>query len=104
MLRNTGAISFVGEFIRGRYELPYSGSRELMGGIPISVMYAEGGNLHGAYIKTENGGKLVAFGETMVGLFIGGVDFQMPDGTSLVWKGKDNYQFMKEHIAWMLEE
>jgi hypothetical protein len=104
MARNTGAISFVGEFIKGRYELPYSGSRELTGGIPISVMNAEGGNVHGAYVKLENGGKLVAFGETMVGLFIGGVEFKMPDGNVIVWKGKDNKQFMNELIFWMLEE
>lgn len=104
MQRNVGAISFPGEFIQGRYELPYSGSRELKGGIPISVMNAEGGYLHGSYIQTKKGGKLVAFGETMVGLFIGGVEFEMPDGNVLVWKGKDNYQFMKELIAWMLED
>jgi hypothetical protein len=104
MVRNVGAISFVGEFIKGRYELPYSGSRELTGGVPISVMNAEEGNVHGAYVKLDNGGKLAAFGETMVGLFIGGVEFKMPDGSVLVWKGKDNYQFMKELIAWMLEE
>lgn len=104
MGRNVGAISFVGEFIKGRYELPYSGSRELTGGVPVSVMNAEGGHVHGAYVTLNNGGKIVAFGETMVGLFIGGVKFEMPDGTSIVWKGKDNYQFMKELIIWMLEE
>ena len=104
MQRNVGAISFPGVFIQGRYELPYSGSRELKGGIPISVMNAEGGHLHGAYIKTGNGGKLVAFGETMVGLFIGGVEAKMPDGSVLVWKGKDNYPFMKELIGWMLKD
>ncbi|KAF0236604.1 MAG: hypothetical protein FD181_2603 [Prolixibacteraceae bacterium] len=104
MVRNVGAMSFVGEFIKGRYELPYSGSRELTGGTPISVMNAEGGHLHGAYVKLKNGGKLAAFGDTMVGLFIGGVKFEMPDGTSIVWKGKDNYQFMKELIGWMLEQ
>lgn len=104
MTRNTGAISFIGEFISGKYELPYSGSRELKGGIPLSVMNAEGAHLHGAYVKLENGGKLAAFGETMVGLFIGGVEFTMPDGNSIVWKGKDNKQFMKELIAWMVED
>ncbi|HDR50624.1 MAG TPA: hypothetical protein ENN90_03255 [Mariniphaga anaerophila] len=103
-LRNAGAISFIGEFIAGKYELPYSGSRELTGGIPISVMNAEGGHVHGAYIKLANGGKLAAFGETMVGLFIGGVEFKMPDGNTIVWKGKDNKQFMKELIAWTLED
>lgn len=104
MMRNVGAISFIGEYIKGRYELPYSGSRELTGGIPISVMNAEGGHVHGAYVKLANGGKLAAFGETMVGLFIGGVEFAMPDGNSIVWKGKDNKQFMKELITWMLED
>ena len=104
MVRDVGAISFIGEFIKGRYELPYSGSRELKGGIPVSVINAEGGHVHGAYIKLENGGKLAAFGETMVGLFIGGVEFTMPDGNTLVWKGKDNKQFMKELIAWMLND
>lgn len=104
MVRNSGAISFVGEFINGRYELPYSGSRVLTGGIPLSVMNAEGGHIHGAYVKLDNGGKLAAFGDTMVGLFIGGVEFQMPDGSVLVWKGKDNYQFMKELLGWMLKD
>ena len=104
MIRNIGAVSFPGEFINGRYELPYSGSRELKGGIPMSVMNAEGGHVHGAYKKLENGGKIAVFGETMVGLFIGGVEFKMPDGNTLVWKGKDNYQFMKELISWMLKD
>ncbi|WP_234573553.1 hypothetical protein [Rhodohalobacter sp. 614A] len=101
---NAGAVSFIGEFIDGRYELPYSGSRELIGGIPISVMNAEGAHLHGAYVELDNGGKLVAFGETMVGLFIGGVSFERPDGDTIVWKGEDNKQFMKELIAWTLKD
>lgn len=104
MVRNVGAISFPGEFIKGRYELPYSGSREIKGGIPLSVMNAEGGIMHGSYVKLEGGGRLVAFGETMVGLFIGGVTATMPDGSSLVWKGKDNYVFMQELITWMVTE
>jgi len=101
---NVGAMSFIGEFIEGRYELPYSGSRELIGGIPISVMNGDGAHLHGAYKKLNNGGKLVAFGETMVGLFIGGVSFERPDGDSIVWKGEDNKQFMKELINWTLND
>ena len=101
---NVGAISFIGEFIEGRYELPYSGSRELTGGIPISVMNAEGAHLHGAYVELDNGGKLVAFGETMVGLFIGGVSFERPNNDTIVWKVEDNKQFMKELIAWTLKD
>lgn len=104
MIRNVGAISFPGEFIKGRYELPYSGSREIKGGIPLSVMNSEGGIMHGSYVKLEGGGSLVAFGETMVGLFIGGVTATMPDGSSFVWKGKDNYPFMKELITWLVTE
>lgn len=101
---NAGAVSFIGEFIEGRYEIPYSGSRELRGGIPLSVMNAEGAYLHGAYVQLDNGGKVAAFGETMVGLFIGGVSFERPNGDSIVWKGKDNKQFMKELIAWALTD
>lgn len=101
---NVGALSFIGEFINDRYEIPYSGSRELIGGIPISVMNGEGAHLHGAYKKLDNGGKLVAFGETMVGLFIGGVSFERPDSDTIVWKGEDNKQFMKELIAWTLQD
>ncbi|TVP97531.1 MAG: hypothetical protein EA359_19520 [Balneolaceae bacterium] len=103
-ISNVGAISFIGEVIKGRYELPYSGSRELTGGIPISVKDAEGGHLHGAYVQLDNGGKIAAFGETMVGLFIGGVSFQRPGGDPFQWKGKDNKQFMKELIAWTLKD
>jgi len=103
-IRNAGAVSFIGEFIVGRYELPYSGAREIFGGIPLSVKDAPGGHVHGAYVQLENGGKVAAFGETMVGLFIGGVSFEMPDGNTIVWKGKDNKQFMKELIAWALSD
>ncbi len=103
-IRNAGAVSFIGEFIDGRYELPYSGARELFGGIPLSVKNAEGGHVHGAYVQLDNGGKVAAFGETMVGLFIGGVSFEMPDGNTIVWKGEDNKQFMKELIAWTLTD
>lgn len=101
---NAGAVSFIGEFIEGRYEIPYSGARELTGGIPLSVMNAEGAHLHGAFVQLDNGGKVASFGETMVGLFIGGVSFERPDGDTIVWKGEDNKQFMKELIAWSLND
>jgi hypothetical protein len=97
------AVSFVGEVFKGKYEVPYVGSRELTGGIPISVKNSEGGHRHGAYTKLENGGTIAAFGETMVGLFLGGVENTRPDGSTVTWAGKDNKQFMLELIEWMLK-
>lgn len=97
------AISFIGEVIKGRYELPYTGSRELTGGIPLSVRNSPGAYVHGAYTKLDNGGKIAAFGETMCGLFMGGVEMKRPNGESIIWSGKDDKQFMQELIAWMLE-
>jgi hypothetical protein len=97
------AVSFVGEVFKGKYEVPYVGSRELTGGIPISVKNAEGGHVHGAYTKLDNGGIIAAFGETMAGLFLGGVETTRPDGSSSTWAGKDNRQFMQELIEWLLK-
>lgn len=102
-LHDVTAISIVGEVIKGKYELPYTGSRELIGGIPISVRNSSGGFVHGAYAKLDNGGKIVAFGETMVGLFMGGVVMTRPDGSIVRWSGKDDKQFMQELIEWMLK-
>lgn len=97
------AISFIGEVFSGRHKVPYLGSRELTGGIPISVKNSEGGHVHGAYVKHESGGIIVAFGETMVGLFLGGTERIRPDGSVDVWPGSDNRQFMLELIGWLLE-
>lgn len=102
-IRDVMAISFVGEVIKGKYELPYTGSRELTGGIPLSVRNTPGGYVHGAYTKLDNGGKIAAFGETMCGLFMGGVEMKRRNGESIIWSGKDDKLFMQELIAWMLE-
>ena len=102
-MRDVMAISFIGEVIKGKYELPYTGSRELTGGIPLSVMNAEGGHVHGAYTKLDNGGKIAAFGETMVGLFMGGIKMKRRNGETIIWGGKDDKQFMQELISWMLK-
>jgi len=82
---NIGAISFVGEVIKGRYELPYSGGRKIKGGIPLSVVNTEGGYVHGAYTELDNGGKIAALGETIVGLFMGGAEMKRPSGETIVW-------------------
>lgn len=101
---NCGAISFENEIFHGRREVPYSGSRQIRGGIPASVCM-EGGWLHGSYIKLENGGKLFVIGETMVGLLMG-----YPDGERNVhkmmqtrWWGKDSRLYMEELILWAAE-
>lgn len=35
---------------------------------------------------------------------MGGVEVKRPDGNTLVWRGKDDKQFMQELISWMLED
>lgn len=101
---NCGAVSFKNEIFGGRREVPYSGSRLLTGGIPASVSY-EGGYLHGTYVKLENGGKIFACGEAMVGLLMG-----YPDGERNIhkkmqsrWWGKDSREYMRELIEWALK-
>ena len=102
---NCGAVSIPNEIFGGRREVPYSGSRLVMGGIPGSLCM-EGGYVHGAYTVTPNGGKLYVLGETMVGLLMG-----YPDGERNVhrnmqtrWWGKDSRLFMAELIAWAVRK
>jgi len=102
---NCGAVSFENEIFKGRREIPYSGSRKIVGGIPASVCM-EGGWLHASYVKLENGGKLFVAGETMVALLMG-----QPDGERNVhkkmeskWWGKDSRLYMKELLAWSIKK
>jgi len=97
-----GATSLVNEVIKNNYELSYSGSRSLTGGTPISLQNGKDGHVHGAYTKLENGGTIIAFGETMTGIFMGGVEMKLPNGMTIVWKGKDDKIFMQEMIEWLL--
>ena len=101
---NCGAVSFENEIFKGRREIPYSGSRKIIGGIPASVCM-EGGWLHASYVKLENGGKLFVAGETMVALLMG-----LPDGERNVhkkietkWWGKDSHLYMKELLSWSIK-
>lgn len=103
MKPDIGATSVVSDVVRKEYELSYSGSRSLTGGIPISYRNGEEKNVHGAYVKLENGGTIVAFGETMTGLFMGGVEMSLPNGMKIIWKGKDDQLFMQELIEWLLK-
>lgn len=101
---NSGAVSIPNEIFSRRLEIPYSGSRIVSGGIPASVSY-EGGYVHGSYVKLENGGKLFAAGETMVGLLMGypGGERNIHKKMKSRWWGKDSKQFMRELIEWALK-
>jgi hypothetical protein len=103
MKPDVGATSLVTEAIKNKYELSYSGSRSLTGGTPISVRNGDEKVVHGAYVKLDNGGTIVAFGETMTGLFMGGVEMSLPNGMKIIWKGKDDQLFMQELIEWLIK-
>lgn len=102
--KNCGAVSFENEIFSKRYEIPYSGARMMKGGIPAGVSL-EGGYVHSAYIKTNNGGKLFVAADTMVGQLMG-----FPDGKRNVfnkmetrWWGKDSKEYIKDLILWSLK-
>lgn len=103
MKPDVGATSIVSEIVGKEYELSYSGSRSLTGGTPISYRNGEDKQVHGAYVKLENGGTIVAFGETMTGLFMGGRTMSLPNGMTITWRGKDDQLFMKELIESLLK-
>lgn len=100
---NAGATTVKSEVIQNEYELSYSGSRSITGGTPISRMNSDAAPVHGAYVKLDSNGKIAAFGETMTGLMMGGVEATFPNGMKVVWKGKDDATFMKELMEWMLK-
>ncbi len=103
MFPNIGAASVISEPVKEIYELSYSGSRSLTGGTPISYMNGEDKYVHGAWVETDNGAKVIAFGETMTGLFMGNVEATMQNGMKVIWKGKDDPLFIADLIVWMLD-
>lgn len=104
MKPDIGATSLVTDAVKNKYELSYSGSRSLTGGTPISIRNGEGNHVHGAYVQLDNGGTIVAFGETMTGIFMGGVEMLLPNGMTIVWKGKDDKVFIQELMKWLLDK
>jgi hypothetical protein len=100
---NCGAVSFENEIFGGRREIPFSGARLMKGGIPASVCM-EQGYQHSSYVKLENGGKLFAASDTMVGQLMGYDDGvrNVSNKMETRWWGKDSYIFMKELITWAL--
>lgn len=102
MIPDIGATSLITDAVKHEYELSYSGSRSITGGIPISMRNGEDPQVHGAYVKLDNGGTIVAFGETMTGIFMGEKEAVLKTGVKIVWKGKDDKAFMQELIEWLL--
>ena len=107
--RNVGAISLIGEIGNTPREVPYSGGRILTGGIPVCIVNDEGVYQHGAYTKLANGGKIIAFGDGMLGLLLGlpkGQGARLSGHTSgdpTLWWGQDSRIFVQEIITWLLK-
>jgi len=102
---NCGAVTFVNEIFSQRLEIPCSGQRSIVGGIPASVCL-EGGYQLSSYVHLKNGGKLYVAGETMVALLMGLPDGDRNEhhGMQTRWWGKDSRQYMSELLQWALKK
>jgi hypothetical protein len=104
---NTGAIAKAGEINKADREIPYDGGRQVFGGTAFAYQLGRKGNPaqpSAAYVKLDNGARIVVMGEGMASLFLG-----VPDGVRLTiqpanpkWWGKDSLIFMKEVLSWLL--
>lgn len=104
---NTGAIAKAGEINRADREIPYDGGREVFGGTPFAYQLNREGTPaqpSAAYVKLDNGARIVVMGEGMASLFLG-----VPEGVRLTvdsknpkWWGKDAPIFMEEVLSWLL--
>jgi len=106
-IENTGAIAKAGEIDKADREIPYDGGREVFGGTAFAYQLDREGNPaqpSAAYVKLDNGGRIVVMGEGMASLFLG-----VPEAVRLTiqpsnpkWWGKDSLIFMEEVLAWLL--
>jgi hypothetical protein len=104
---NTGALAKAGEINKADREIPYDGGRQVFGGTPFAYQLDRNGNPaqpYAAYMKLDEGGRIVVMGEGMASLFLG-----TPDGVRLKlepahpkWWGKDSSIFMEEVLHWLL--
>jgi hypothetical protein len=107
---NVGAIAKAGEINRADREIPYDGGRAVIGGTPFAFQLDRQGRPaqpYGAWLKLDNGGRVVVLAEGMASLFLGEpgatrlfVDSVTPGNTK--WWGKDSAVFMEEVLAWLL--
>jgi hypothetical protein len=106
-IANTGALAKAGEINKADREIPYDGGRQVFGGTPFAYQLDRNGNPaqpYAAYVKLDEGGRIVVMGEGMASLFLG-----TPDGVRLKleptdpkWWGKDSSIFMEEVLHWLL--
>ncbi len=104
---NPGAIAKAGEINKADREIPYDGGRQVFGGTPFAFQLDRAGNPaqpSAAYVKLDNGARIVVMGEGMASLFLG-----VPDAVRLKvepenpkWWGKDSPIFMQEVLTWLL--
>lgn len=104
---NTGAIAMAGEINKANREVPYDGGRQVFGGTPFAFQLDRDGHPaqpYAAYVKLDNGGKVVVMAEGMASLFLG-----VPDAVRLTvdpanpkWWGKDSGAFMEEVLTWLV--
>ena len=104
---NTGAIAKAGEIDKADREIPNDGGREVFGGTPFAYQLNKEGapaQPFAAYVKLDNGARIVVMGEGMASLFLG-----VPDAVRLTidpknpkWWGKDSQIFMEEVLSWLL--
>lgn len=104
---NTGAIAKAGEINKADREVPYDGGRQVFGGSPFAYQLDRQGNPaqpYAAYVKLDNGARIVVMGEGMASLFLGVPDAVRlkVDPTNPKWWGKDSRAFMQEVLGWLL--
>ena len=108
-VHNCGGIATTGEVNKESRELPYSGGRAVEGGTPFAFQLDKEGKPaqpFGAYLRLDQGGRIVVLGEGMASLFLGepaGVRLTgVPrDPAQTTYWGKDSSIFMEELIKWL---
>ena len=104
---NTGALAKAGEINRADRQVPFDGGREVLGGTAFAYQLNSEGQPaqpFAAYVKLDNGARVIVLGEGMASLFLGspqGVRL-IADADKPVWWGKDSAIFMEEVLSWLL--
>ena len=104
---NTGAVAKAGEINKADRELPYDGGRAVEGGTPFAFQLDKTGKPsqpYGAYVRADNGGRIVVLAEGMASLFLGdpkGVRLTGDMNNPTAYWGKDSAIFMEELLAWL---
>lgn len=106
-LPNTGALAKAGEINKADREVPYDGGRAVEGGTAFAFQLDKNGQPsqpYGAYVRLDNGGRIVVLGEGMASLFLGdpaGVRLTGGRNNPTTYWGKDSAIFIEELLAWL---